>query len=531
MSDTNAYNLTHGREIIIPVTCSCSDPFSQAIFVYNACHSESLFSVACGVFEGLVKAQILKNANPHFNGDKLNGSLIEVPVRCACPEVSDKSNGTNYLVTYPIVELDNTELIARKFGVSEGKIRDANSLEPFASIIPQTTLLIPLKTAPVLNLDVATPYEDAFSPRTAISLRKIVPGANYKNLYVILGGGVFAATVILILACGGLVFIRRRYHQWSFQPLSARSSQLTDFPHDFLDGMSKLKHSLINFTLEELMIATNDFCEASVIGKAVYRGKIGDSDLAIEQMNSMEAAHHVIDILTMINHLNVVKLVGFCSETRPCLVYEFAENGSLRDCLSNSKKAMQLTWARRIQIAFDLLEGLHYIHYSTKPAYVHRNINSRNVLVTIDWRAKISGFRLAKPIICSEEKCETSWNESVIVGRKDYLAPEYLTYGQASVKVDIYAFGIVLIELLSAKEAITDGKFSKDSISFLADEVLEESSGCLQRLKRFMDPNLEGDYPLGDAMCLAILAKACVEEDPLHRPTMNDVLRALSRIL
>lgn len=138
---------------------------------------------------------------------------------------------------------------------------------------------------------------------------------------------------------------------------------------------------------------------------------------------------------------------------------------------------------------------------------------------------------MARPLICSKEKGESSWNESVIVGKKGYLAPEYLNFGQASIKIDVYAFVVVLLELLSGKEAITEGKFLKDCIKFLAGGGFEDSSSFLEKFKGFMDPNLEGDYPLGDAVCLALLAKGCVEEEPLHRPTMNDVLKALSRIL
>ncbi|KAK2663633.1 hypothetical protein Ddye_002207 [Dipteronia dyeriana] len=255
----------------------------------------------------------------------------------------------------------------------------------------------------------------------------------------------------------------------AFQPLSARSplspnlspSLSPKLSPDFLDGMSKLKHSLINYSLEELRIATENFNEASVIGTAMYREALVD------------------------------------------------QNGSLRDCLSNDTMSRQLTWEKRMQIAFDLAVAIHYIHYCTKPAYVHRNINSRNVLITVDWRAKISGFRLAKPVVCKEENEKISWNESVVVGTKGYLAPEYLT----------------------GREVTMEGKLLKKSVDFLLDCGLEGSSGCLDKLNKFWDPALQGDdCPIGDAICLTLLAKACTEEDPHQRPTMNDVLRAISRM-
>ncbi|KAJ6875633.1 hypothetical protein NC652_035117 [Populus alba x Populus x berolinensis] len=107
-------------------------------------------------------------------------------------------------------------------------------------------------------------------------------------------------------------------------------------------------------------------------------------------------------------------------------------------------------------------------------------------------------------------------------GREAHWTPEYLTNGQASLQVDVFAFGVVLLELISGKDFSRDGKILKDSV---------HSSHCLEKLKEFMDPVLGGDYSLGDAMCLAFLAKGCMEEDPHHLPSMNHVLKALSRIV
>ncbi|KAJ7956152.1 Receptor-like protein kinase [Quillaja saponaria] len=199
---------------------------------------------------------------------------------------------------------------------------------------------------------------------------------------------------------------------------------------------------------------------------AKYKGWIGNSYVEIELMNSEEAAHHVIDILTKINHVNIVKLEGYCYGSKPYLVYEFAEYGSLRDCLSNAKIASQLTWEKRIQIAIDLAVGIHYIHCCTNPAYIHQNINSRNVVITMDWRAKIYGFRSAKLVTFIEEMQDINLNDSVMVEKEEYFAPEYLTYGLASLKVDIFGYGVVLLELLSSRKAITDGILLKDSVNF-----------------------------------------------------------------
>ncbi|KAK2663632.1 hypothetical protein Ddye_002206 [Dipteronia dyeriana] len=536
MTEADSSNIIVGQEIIIPISCSCPDRFSQAIVMYNLSSSDSFAAVACGVFEGLVKTQSLVEENPGSEGDNPDALMIKVPIRCACPNENDTSNGVKFLVTYPVIKNDNIDIIARKFGLPEIKVLEANRIESSPTIFPQTIVLIPLNHTPVVNWDIENP---ALSPRGVIPLAKVTSGETTSKPLVFLVPGVVLAVVCMIVACCVFVCIQRKNHPRRFQPLSARSplspnlspSLSPKLSPDFLDGMSKLKHSLINYSLEELRIATENFNEASVIGTAMYRGSIGGSYVAIEQINSEHAARHIIDILTKINHLNVQRLKGCCHRKRPYLVFEFAENGSLRDCLSNDTMSRQLTWEKRMQIAFDLAVAIHYIHYCTKPAYVHRNINSRNVLITVDWRAKISGFRLAKPVVCKEENEKISWNESVVVGTKGYLAPEYLTGGLATLKVDVFAYGIVLLELLSGREVTMEGKLLKNSVDFLLDCGLEGSSGCLDKLNKFWDPALQGDdCPIGDAICLTLLAKACTEEDPHQRPTMNDVLRAISRM-
>ncbi|KAL5750622.1 hypothetical protein ACOSP7_025225 [Xanthoceras sorbifolium] len=512
MTEADSSNITAGQEIIIPITCSCLDQLSHAIVMYNFSSSDSFAAVACGVFEGLVKALSLVEENPGFKGDDPDALMIKVPIRCACPNENDRSNGVKFPVTYRVIENDNNDLIARKFGVPEKKISEANRLESLSTIFPQTTLLIPMNDTPVVNRDIEPRSEDpALSPRGVISLKKVTSSETILKPQAFLVLGVVLVVVFMIIVCCVLICIQRKNNLRRFQPLSARSplsanlspALSPNLSPAFLDGMSKLKHSLINFSVQELRIATEDFNEASVIGTAMYRGRIGGSYIAIEKINSEDAACRIIDILTKFNHLNAVRLEGCCYRRRPYLVFEFVENGSLRDCLSNTTMSKQLTWEKRI----------------------------RNVLITMDWRVKISGFRLAKPVICKEENERMNWNKSVVVGSKGYLAPEYLTDGLASLKVDVFAYGIVLLELLSGREVIMEGKLLKDSVNFLVDCGLEGSSGCLDKLNKFWNPALEGDCPLGDAICLTLLAKACTEEDPFYRPTMNDVLKAISRMV
>ncbi|GMI95205.1 LysM-containing receptor-like kinase 4 [Hibiscus trionum] len=506
MTEADSTDLKLRKEIIIPVECSCVRTISQSIFMYRiSSNTTSLASVACGVFEGLSKVQSLHEENVDFELNLAGDLMIKVPIRCACPDANQSRNGVQHLVTYPVLVNDHTEIIARKFGVPKEIIWNANMMQSSPTIFPLTTLLVPTKDVPLMNPDV---HEDLpSSPRVASPFEIIEPSKKSKHLssYIFLGLGLFAGVILLIASMVAFCRTRKSRNPTSFQLLSGRSSVSSNVSPDFLDRVSELKQSLTNFTLEELRDATEDFNEVSKAGKAVYRGKIGSYKVAIEQMNSDEAARRVFCILTKINHLNIVKIEGCCYGIDPYLVFEFAEYGSLRDCLSNANVARQLTWGKRTTIAFDIAVALHYIHYCTKPCFIHGNIHSKNVLITKDWRAKITGFTSAKPSISSEED------------------------GEMSFDIDIFGFGVVLIELLSAKQGAEDGEVMKEFVNIFADPGIEGCSGYLKKLEQLMDPNMDPNYPLADALCLAFLAKACVESDPHHRPTMDNVIKALSR--
>ena len=101
-------------------------------------------------------------------------------------------------------------------------------------------------------------------------------------------------------------------------------------------------------------------------------------------------------------------------------------------------------------------------------------------------------------------------------------------HGSASEKVDIFAFGVVLFELISGREA-TEGNLFKDSIGFLGGGASE--GGCFEQLRSFIDPSLKENYLLTEALCLAVLAKACIEDDPLRRPSMDDILKVVGRMV
>ncbi|PNX92260.1 protein LYK5-like [Trifolium pratense] len=95
-------------------------------------------------------------------------------------------------------------------------------------------------------------------------------------------------------------------------------------------------------------------------------------------------------------------------------------------------------------------------------------------------------------------------------------------------EVDIFAFGVVLLELISGRENL-DGKLMKDCVGFLLGEG-SEGGGCFEGLRNFVDPNLK-EYSLPEALCLCFLAKDCVKDDPLLRPSMDDIMKVLAKMV
>ncbi|KAF6158038.1 hypothetical protein GIB67_014832 [Kingdonia uniflora] len=189
-------------------------------------------------------------------------------------------------------------------------------------------------------------------------------------------------------------------------------------------------------------------------------------------------------IFFKVNHGNLVRIQGFCidPEDGNCyLVYEFVENGSLHSWLHGDRKMKKkLDWKTRLKIAIDVANSLQYTHEHTRPRVVHKDIRTSNILLNRNMRAKIANFGLAK----------SGFNAITthIVGTQGYIAPEYLADRIVTTKMDVFAFGVVLLELVIGKEAVSDeGKALWMNVS----AVLEgKESEKYQRMNHWMEATL-----------------------------------------
>ncbi|WMV56061.1 hypothetical protein MTR67_049446 [Solanum verrucosum] len=537
-----------GREVIIPIQCSCLGEFFQANVSYIAPTNTKFNDVACGVFEGLVKSVTLFQENiftKMSNDNEIKGGTeLIVPLKCACP---DKLFGPvlKYLVTYPFISGDDTGKVSEKFKIPVEDIWRVNNLSFNPTVYSNTTILVPLSKEPSINFSIqnSEPPSPRFLPTQLVE--KSTKNKKLKKLYI--SGSIvgFLLLVATLIACGLYIRALRKFkeercinrstiHKGSVTscstprssptisgPTTTRTSTNSCLSPDLFAG---IKYTLGEYNIDELTNATCNFSEESKVSNNVYRGCVDKVEVLIKKIR-FDDTKQVIDVHSRINHVNIVKLQGVCygedDITGSYLVFEYPSNGTLRDCLSNSSVG-SLKWHKRTQIAFDIAIGLHYLHFCTIPPYTHMNINSKNIFLTANWRAKLAIFGAKGGVGTA-----TSRDIGSIGSLGGWIAPEHLVHGSVSEKVDIFAFGVVLLELISGKEDV-DGNFLRDSITFLGGGVNE--GGCFEQLKNFIDPCLKEDYPLAEALCLAVLAKACIEDDPLHRPTMDDIIKVLARM-
>ncbi|XP_073144725.1 protein kinase STUNTED-like isoform X2 [Henckelia pumila] len=216
------------------------------------------------------------------------------------------------------------------------------------------------------------------------------------------------------------------------------------------------------YSYDALKIATSEFSSGNLIGKggcnSVYKGILSEGKpVAVKILRSSKEAWKdfilEVEIITTAKHKRITPLLGICIEDNNLIsVYDFLSKGNLEERLhgGDRKKNAILSWEVRFKIALGIAEALNYIHNGCPKPIIHRDIKSSNILLTDELEPQLSDFGLAiwGPTAAS------FLTDDNIVGTFGYLAPEYFMYGKVSDKIDVYAFGVVLLELLSGRKPI-----------------------------------------------------------------------------
>ncbi|KAK3009260.1 hypothetical protein RJ639_013825 [Escallonia herrerae] len=520
--------------VLVPVNCSCSGQYYQVNSSYVIEHIDTYLVIANNTFQGLSTCQALRAQNSALTRNLYAGTRLTVPLRCACPTNNQSDVGVNYLLSYLVTWGQYVSLISEIFGVNTGRTLEANGLsEQQATIYPFTTLLVPLQTPPTAaQINAPSPPPPPAPPSSVPSPRN---SSSKTWIYVVIGiiGGLLVAAVIgAIVFCMFFRRVKRKSDPVSVsESLEAREKpgekKTEEEEPEFLESIMDIAQSLKVYTFEELQSATEDFSPNCWVKGSVYRGKINGDYGAIKKMNG--DVEKEINLLNKINHFNLIRLSGVCFNGGDWyLVYEYAVNGPLSDWIYNSNRNQEvLNWTQRIQIALDVATGLNYLHSYTSPPYVHKDLKTSNVLLDSELRAKIANFNLARSVDGQGGQFALTRH---IVGTKGYMAPEYLENGLVSPKLDVYAFGVLMLELLTGKEvSILYEEVNARLADFLV-PVLHKDNGK-ENLSNFMDVSLRGHYPAELAIFVARLTDSCIKLDPSGRPDMGEIVQSLSRTL
>ncbi|XP_074323306.1 chitin elicitor receptor kinase 1-like [Apium graveolens] len=231
---------------------------------------------------------------------------------------------------------------------------------------------------------------------------------------------------------------------------------------------------------------------------------------------------------------NIVYFIGYVVEGSLFIIYVFIENDNLCQHLRDFLGKKPLSWSSRLQIALDSARGLEYIHEHINPAYIHCDIKSANILDK-NFILQVADFGLRKLV-----KVGAGFLQTQLVGTFGYMSPGYSQRGVVSTKIDLYAFGVVLYKIISAKEAIVEysqdsaREINEDSTKVLAlvvmfEEVMNQPNPSTY-LQKLVHPRLGENNPMDQFAKIAQLAKACTLQNHVLRPSMRSTLVALTTL-
>ncbi|XP_011002778.1 PREDICTED: serine/threonine-protein kinase CDL1-like [Populus euphratica] len=338
-----------------------------------------------------------------------------------------------------------------------------------------------------------------------------------------------SATVLMVNLDNGLNETRAKELKWRRIQSLERS-------------ISPVANSLVRFSYSEILAATNNFSKGRVLGRGalsfVFRGKVGFLRTAVaikrldkEDKEASKAFCRELMIASSLYHSNIVPLVGFCIDPDEglFLVYRYVSGGNLERHLHDKKKgkggvkgSSGLPWSVRYKVALGIAQAIAYLHNGTERCVVHRDIKPSNILLSSKKVPKLCDFGLATwtsapsvPFLCKTVK-----------GTFGYLAPEYFQHGKISDKTDVYAFGVVLLELISGRKPIEARKpLGEENLVLWAKPLLQKGKEAIEEL---LDPRLKCTLRNTTQITQMIqAAAACISNEESRRPGIDEIIGIL----
>ncbi|KAG1341799.1 Serine/threonine receptor-like kinase NFP [Cocos nucifera] len=489
--------------LLVPISCGCTRNRSFANTTYQIKEGDTFYLVSVYNFENLTDYHLVVDLNPTLNATDLKpGQEAIIPLYCKCPTNTQMDRGINFLITYVWQAGDQISKLSEMMNSSTDAIGAENNYRNFGAAVSHP-ILIPVSEMPHLPPPL---YNTISSVHRKPSNRTIIVALSTVG------------AVLTLVLCSLLVFAYRKYqHKEAViletidflrfkKPCNDRPASPMTKGDKLLAGVSQFIDKMVMFETRDILEATMNLDEGCRMGRSVYRAALKGQVFAVKQAKG--DVKEELKILRIVSHANLIKLVGISTDADGdfFLVFEFAENGSLDKWLhskcSSSNSVSFLSWSQRMNIALDVANGLQYMHEHTRPSIVHGDIRTSNILLNAHFKAKISKFSMARH------------------------SPAGTTLTS-----DVFAFGVVLLELISGKRAM--GTREGAEIGMLWKEirmVLGDANKREERMRKWIDPNLEGFYPMDDAISLAEVARACTAENSSERPTMAEIVFSLSVI-
>ncbi|XP_071682085.1 G-type lectin S-receptor-like serine/threonine-protein kinase At2g19130 [Lolium perenne] len=360
-----------------------------------------------------------------------------------------------------------------------------------------------------LNDDIEISSEDTLYLRLAAKDEPILQKDKRKpNVGVVMAASISSFVLLMLMF---LLVIWRNKLRWCGSPLYCNQGTT----------------GIIAFRYTDLSHATKNFSEKLGTGGfgSVYKGVLSDlTTIAVKRLDGARQGEKQfraeVSSIGLIHHVNLVKLIGFCSQgDNRLLVYEHMSNGSLDGHLF--KNNVVLNWDTRYQIVLGVARGLSYLHQSCHECIIHCDIKPENILVDASFFPKIADFGMAAFVGRNFSRVLTTFRGTV-----GYLAPEWLSGVAVTPKVDVYSFGMVLFEIISGKrnfpEAHSDNNDHVEYFPMLVVSKLYEGD-----MHSLVDPRLHEDFNEEQAKRICKVALWCIQDNELDRPSMGEVVRVL----
>ncbi|PIN22690.1 Serine/threonine protein kinase [Handroanthus impetiginosus] len=347
---------------------------------------------------------------------------------------------------------------------------------------------------------------------------------------VIVGVVVFVGVVLLVL------------YKCYFKRKHKRFGRVEESQHQRNSDHSEIpvfKGGNVMISIQVLRQATNNFSKENVLGRGgfgvVYKGELhGGTKIAVKRMETgamgiklmMEFLAEIF-VLTQVRHRHLVALLGYCiNGNERLLVYEYMPQGTLGQHLFQWQELcyQPLTWKQRLIIALDVARGVEYLHSLAHHSFIHRDLKPSNILLSDDMRAKVSDFGLVKNAPDGNYSVETR-----LAGTFGYLAPEYTATGRVTTKVDVYAFGVILMEIITGRKAV-DETVSEERfhlVTWFRMVLINKDN-----IRKSIDPILDPDDETYKSICKVVaLASRCTTRKPTQRPDMGHVVNVLGPLV